>query len=128
MKKLLLALLALPILTGCKEQYEKDIEAYYKENMKDYSNYERVSLSEPSIITHLIFPNDAYSYTVDHDDYIEFIKENCKRDDKDPNEFLGYYVIHEYLTRNEDGKKVGFKDIIYLSETKRLLNVEEYNK
>lgn len=129
MKKLLFALLALPLLTGCKEQYEKDIDAYYEEHLNDPSSYERISLdSNPQELTPTSVIILEYANRNDLADILDRMREKYEEEGKDPNKLMGYYLLHEYRAKNKFGAMIKQKDIIYLDKEKNLMSVERYDK
>ena len=46
-----LYLLAILALTGCKEKYERVIDRYLEDHLKDPSSYQNVEIGKPGIIT-----------------------------------------------------------------------------
>lgn len=126
MRKLLLLLLPL-LMASCQEQYEKAIDEYYQSHLKDASSYEVVQTSStPQKLTptsYIVFQYENSGKLLL--EKLETFRTNCKKQGKDPNEHIGYYVEHEYRAKNSFGTKVTHTDRIYFDkELKRIINVE----
>lgn len=126
MKKMLFICLTL-LLASCQEPYEKAIDKYYQSHLKDAGSYEVVSTSNtPQKLTptsYIVFQYENSGKVLL--EKLETFRANCKEQGKDPNEFIGYYVEHEYRAKNSFGAKITHKDRIYFDkELKQIINVE----
>lgn len=124
MKKLLLLLLPL-LLASCQEQYEKAIDEYYQSHLDDPQSYELIEMSKPQKLTPTSYITFTDGNRKDFYDFLMKFRESYKKQGKDPNEFIGYYVEHEYRTKNSFGAKITHKDRIYFDkELKQIINIE----
>lgn len=126
MKKMLFICLTL-LLASCQEPYEKAIDKYYQSHLKDAGSYEVVSTSNtPQKLTptsYIVFQYENSGKVLL--EKLETFRAYCKKQGKDPNEFIGYYVEHEYRAKNSFGAKITHKDRIYFDkELKQIINVE----
>ncbi len=124
MKYTFAIIFALFCLCSCKEEYEKAVDNYIKENFNDPKSYECVELGKPKEIT-------LYDYSV------EVLKETAKEQNwssdsiwsklgglrdfleskgNNPDKVLLRYVEHTYRANNRVGAKVLFREKWYLNE------------
>lgn len=107
----ILYLLAILALTGCKEKYERVIDRYLEDHLKDPSSYQNVEIGKPGIITPM---SKAFVETVRRAKAGEFpmdsvnaklaqIKEYYISQGINPYDTLGWSVSHRYRTKNSFG-------------------------
>lgn len=125
MRKILFICLTL-LLASCQKPYEKAIDEYYQSHLKDPGSYEVVRTSNtPQKLTPTSYIVFLYENSGNLLEKLETFRANCKKQGKDPNEHIGYYVSHEYRAKNSFGAKVTHKDRIYFDkELKQIINVE----
>ena len=111
MKKPTLIILLAVLLVGCKPSYEKAIDKYLNDNLKDPSSYECIELGEPGIITPMSiafvecvrranageFPHDSVNSKLDQ------IKIMFEQNGTNPYDTLGWEVNHKYRAKNSYG-------------------------
>ena len=114
------------LLASCQEPYEKAIDKYYKSHLDDPGSYELIEMGKPQKLTptsYIVFQYENSGKVLL--EKLETFRANCKKQGKDPNEFIGYYVEHEYRAKNSFGAKITHKDRIYFDkELKQIINVE----
>lgn len=119
MKKLFAIFILSIILAGCQKPYEKAVDDYYQDNLNDPDSYELISISKkPQVLTPMSLITLTYADDPDLLERIDCLKEVCRNEGKDPNEVLGYYLIHEYRASNRFGAKTKHKDVIFLDKDK----------
>ena len=106
-----LYLLAILALTGCKEKYERVIDRYLEDHLKDPSSYQNVEIGKPGIITPI---SKAFVETVSRAKAGEFpmdsvnaklaqIKAYYISQGINPYDTLGWSVSHRYRAKNSFG-------------------------
>lgn len=130
MKRIFTAIALALMLTACQEPYKKAIDEYYQEHLNDPSSYELIEMSTPpQVLSPTSMVTLEYGDSPDLLDRLDKVRTHYKEIDEDPNEVLGYYVIHEYRAANRFGAKVKQKDIIIFDKDKEtILHVQKYDK
>lgn len=130
MKKIITAIALALMMTACQEPYEKAIDEYYQEHLNDPSSYELIEMSStPQVLSPSSMVTLEYADSPDLLDRLDKMRVHYKEIGKDPNEVLGYYIIHKYRAANRFGAKVKQKDIIIFNKDKEtILHVQKYDK
>lgn len=111
MRKVLLMLLALLALTGCKEKHERLIDEYLDAHLKDPGSYQNIEMGKPIIITPTTramemalekakngeFPLDSIPSK------LKGLPEFFKQQGINGHDTLGWYVEHRYRAKNSYG-------------------------
>ena len=116
-----LYLLAILALTGCKEKYERVIDRYLEDHLKDPSSYQNVEIGKPGIITPM---SKAFVETVSRAKAGEFpmdsvnaklaqIKAYYISQGINPYDTLGWSVSHRYRAKNSFGA-TDLYDVVYV--------------
>ena len=99
------------LITGCKPSYEKVIDNYLNEHLKDPDSYECIELGKPGIITPMSiamveavnrakageFPMDSVASKMTQ------IKTMFEQKGTNPYDTLGWSVEHKYRAKNSYG-------------------------
>lgn len=128
MKAQVTTICCLLILAACSggQQYEKTINAYLQENLKNPGSYQNVEMGQPGKVTLMStaflelnlaaqageMPRDSVNSK------LEQIKAAYTRDGLDPYQILGWTVRHKYRAANSFGAVV-------LQEVEYTLNPEQ---
>lgn len=108
MKRVIYTLCLAALITGCKPSYEKVIDNYLNENLKDPGSYECIELGKPGIITPMSiamveavkrakageFPMDSVASKMTQ------IKTMFEQKGTNPYDTLGWSVEHKYRAKN----------------------------
>lgn len=125
MKKMFIIITLAMMLTACQEPYEKAIDEYYQEHLKDPSGYERIKISKLQEVT----PTTMFIWSHEDEPDLEaklskFI-DDFRRDGKDPQEHWGWYVSHKYRAANSFGGKTVCEDrIVFDDKGENIVRVE----
>ena len=122
-KRLSWILVAAMVLVGCdtREPYQRIIEEYLKQHLKDPSSYECVEFGSPKIITPMSralvettrrslageFPADSISSKLDQ------IKAYFISQGTEPYDTLGWEVHHKYRAKNSYGA-LDLEEVVYI--------------
>lgn len=124
MRKILFICLTL-LLASCQKPYEKAIDKYYQSHLDDPGSYELIEMGKPQKLTPTSYIVFLYENSGNLLEKLETFRANCKKQGKDPNEHIGYYVEHEYRATNRFGAKVKHFDRVHLDkELKQVIIVE----
>lgn len=122
MKKIFIITALSLMMAACQEPYEKAIDDYYADHLNDPSSYELIEMSkQPQVLSPTSMVTLEYADSPDLLDRLDRLREKFKSEGKDPNEVVGYYVIHEYRATNKFGAKVRQKDIVILDLDKETI-------
>ncbi len=99
------------LVCGCKPTFEKTIEAYLNENLKDPKSYECIELGEPKKYTPMArgieWMLEEKKQGRLHPDslatHLEKIKVNFEANGTDPYKLLGWEIAHKYRAKNSFG-------------------------
>lgn len=111
MRKALIIIISILALTGCKEKYERVIDSYLEDHLKDPESYQNIEIGKPGIITPMSrafvecvsrakageFPMDSINTK------LEQIKTHFQNKGIDPYDTLGWEVTHKYRAKNSFG-------------------------
>lgn len=109
------------LLVGCQKPYEKTIDTYLDQHLKDPSSYKCIELGKPGVITPMSialveatkrakageFPFDSISSK------LEQAKLYFKSHGTNPYDTLGWEVSHKYRAKNSYGA-YEIQDAIYI--------------
>ncbi len=109
------------LLAGCKKPYEKTIDEYLDENLKDPSSYKCMELGKPKIITPMSvafieaskrakageFPSDSINSK------LEQAKSYLKSQRISLSDTLGWEVSHKYRAKNSYGA-YDIRNVVYI--------------
>ena len=101
------------LMTGCmqKAKYEKVVDEYLAEHLKDPGSYECVELGKPKLITPMAMAVAETNHRAAQGEFpvdsipskLEAIKAYFISDGTDPYDTLGWEVHHKYRARNSYG-------------------------
>lgn len=125
MKKFLIITALAMMMTACQEPYEKAIDEYYQEHLKDPSSYERIKISKLQKITPITMFIWSHRDDPDLGTKVSKFVDDYRRDGKDPQEHWGWYVSHKYRAANSFGGKTVCEDrIVFDDEGEYIIKVE----
>lgn len=111
---------------SCKKDYEKQVDEYYSTHLNDPSSYECISMSDPlQVLTPISLITIMYGDDKDILEKVDAARKAIKSEGKDPNEVIGYYVIHEYRANNAFGAKIKQEDVVFFSKDKKIIDVRK---
>lgn len=111
MRKVLFMFLAILVLSGCKEKYERVIDDYLEAHLKDPSSYQNVEIGKPGIITPMSMAiseclkrKEAGEFSLDTlNTFLEHWKAYLVKSGTNPYDTLGWEVEHRYRAKNSFG-------------------------
>lgn len=121
MRKVLVMILALLALTGCKEKHERLIDEYLEAHLKDPASYQNIEIGKPDLITPMsmaiaeclerkkagLFSLDTINVFLDH------WKHTLESAGINPYDTLGWEVSHRYRAKNSFGA-IDLYDVVYV--------------
>lgn len=114
------------LFASCKKDYEKQVDEYYSTHLNDPLSYECISISDPlQILTPISLTTIMYGDDKDVLEKVNAVRENLKSEGKDPNEVIGYYLIHKYRANNAFGAKVKQEDIVFFNKDKKITDIKK---
>ena len=114
------------VFASCKKDYEKQVDEYYSTHLNDPSSYECISMSDPlQVLTPISLITIIYGDDKDILEKVDAARETLKSEGKDPNEVIGYYVIHKYRANNAFGAKIKQEDVVFFNKEKKIIDVRK---
>lgn len=134
MRKILFVLCLIALITGCKPSYEKAIDNYLNEHLKDPKSYKCIEMGKPGIITPM---SKAFVETVKRAKAGDFPMDSINSKLKqiklmfeskgiNPYDTLGWEISHKYRAKNSYGA-YEIEEVSYIFD-KKLHNINDIKK
>lgn len=131
MRKALIIIISILALTGCKEKYERVIDSYLEDHLKDPESYQNIEIGKPDLITPMsmaiaeclerkkagLFSLDTINVFLDH------WKHHLESAGINPHDTLGWEVSHRYRAKNSFGA-TDIVEVVYTFD-KEMNNITE---